>query len=460
MSEPRAKEPAATPAIVDDSVFNPLPIGARDLLPRGARRRRALTGALLSSFERWGYREVLPPLIEYFEVLGRGLGPEDRERCVRFIEAGTGQLVALRSDVTPQIARMVAQRVGGSIKPDDGLRLCYAATLVRLPSGRHDRAELHQVGIEYVGDAAATADAELIGLADDALTGLGLAGHRFDLSHSAVVRDALAFLSVSPAVERELRGLLARKDRDGLAQVLAKRGIGGRAGEAFASLAELHGPPSILGPARRQLKELGAARAVDRLREVVAAVEREHPGSHQRLLVDLGEVRGFDYYTGMRLRVWAPGVGGPIVRGGRYDDLVGRYGAGLPATGLALDLDALEQALAVAQVQIDGSEQEPARLVVVSGAKVRKQLAAELRAAAVAEAHAARKRGLRAWIDREPSLEQAKRQAERRGAERLTWVRAEGRGAEARVLRQRWKRGKSWRKESEKIMSKQGQDEA
>ncbi|MCA9701301.1 MAG: ATP phosphoribosyltransferase regulatory subunit, partial [Myxococcales bacterium] len=145
-----ADEPGRSP-VVDDSVFNPLPIGARDLLPATTRRRRAVSEALLGTFERWGYREVMPPLLEYFEVLGRGLGTGERERCVRFIEAGTGELIGLRSDVTPQIARMVAQRVGGTVEPGDSLRLSYAGTVVRLPAGRHDRAELHQVGVEAVG---------------------------------------------------------------------------------------------------------------------------------------------------------------------------------------------------------------------------------------------------------------------------------------------------------------------
>ncbi|PRP91028.1 ATP phosphoribosyltransferase regulatory subunit [Enhygromyxa salina] len=454
-----AQPQPANPAIVDASVFNPLPVGARDLLPAAARRRRALTSTLLAGFERWGYREVTPPLIEYFEVLGRGLGPEDRERCVRFIEAGTGGLVALRSDVTPQIARMVAQRVGGTVAPDDGLRLCYAATLVRLPSGRHDRAELHQVGVEYVGDASPTADAELVGLADQLLITLGSSDHRFDLSHSAVVRDALAFLALAPKVERELRDRLARKDRDGLAEVLARVGVGARAARVFASLADLHGPPALLASARTRLREIGAGAAVDRLAEVVRAIELEHPRSAPRVLVDLGEARGFDYYTGVRLRVWAPGVGGPIVRGGRYDDLVARYGAALPATGLAFDLDALEQALATAGAAIDGAEQASARLVVTAGARVRKDLAAGLRSAAVREAADARRRGLRAWIDREPKLEQAQRSAERHRVERLTWLFVAGRGAAAEIIRQRWRRGaKGWRQESETTMSKQGKD--
>jgi ATP phosphoribosyltransferase regulatory subunit len=432
---------------VDASVFNPLPIGARDLLPNAAKRRRAVTDALLGSFARWGYREVMPPLIEYFEVLGRGLGSSERERCVRFIETGTGELVALRSDVTPQIARMVAQRVGGSVEPGEGLRLSYAATLVRLPDGHHDRAELHQIGVEYVGNARSTADAELIGLADEALVSLGSHEHRFDLSHTSVVREAIAALGVAARVERELREALARKDPSGIASTLRQAGISSEVIGAFVALTELHGPATLLEDARERLAplvEIGPA--LEHLREVVGVVEREHASAHERLLVDLGEPRGFDYYTGLRVRVWAPGASDPVARGGRYDDMLGRYGAALPATGLAFDLDALEDALASANAQIAGSELAPARLVAIAAGERAPALALTLRSAAVDEARRARTEGLRAWIDDGVDLGQAQHLAERRGAEWITWLQIVGESA----IGQRWRRSaEGWRLEEQ-----------
>ncbi len=417
-------------------VFSPLPIGARDLLPATTRRRRAVTDRLLGAFERWGYREITPPLIEYFEVLGRGLGSDERERCVRFIEAGTGELVGLRSDVTPQIARMVAQRVGGTVEPGDELRLCYAATSVRLPKGRHEHAELHQVGVEYVGEPEPTADAELIGLADQALVELGISGHRIDLAHTAIVRDALAFLDLPAPREAELRERLARKDRAGLVRVLERCAVAREAREAVASLCALHGPPSVLAEARARLAVVGAGDAVDRLRSIVAAVEREHPRTHARLILDLGEVRGFDYYTGMRVRVWAPGSAAPIARGGRYDHMLARYGADLPATGLAIDLDALEEALIAAEVELDEERPTPGLLVALAD----RPASPELRAIAVTEVESARAEGLRAWIEAGAAgltLDRARALAERRGATRLTWLRSDGEGQPGG---ERWRR--------------------
>ncbi|EDM80697.1 ATP phosphoribosyltransferase regulatory subunit [Plesiocystis pacifica SIR-1] len=420
-------------AVVDTSVFNPLPIGARDLLPTTSRRRRSNRERLLRVFEGWGYREITPPLLEYFEVHARGLSADMAERCVRFIEAGTGDVVALRSDVTPQIARVIAQRVGGEVEAGDQVRLCYAATSVRLPHGRHDRSELHQVGVECVGEQTPWADAELIGLADEALSALGSTAHRFDLSHTGVGRKLIAGLDLPKAVAKELRARLGRKDRGGVVDLLGSRCAPAQV-DAVAELCELYGPPAILDRARELLAgvDAGEARAaLEELRAVVEVVQRQTPAVAERLLVDLGEVRGFDYYTGLRMRVWAPGASEPVVRGGRYDDMLTRYGATLPASGLAIDLDALDEALMAADSgQADAAA--PATMLAVqpgepSGAGQRRARAAELAASL-------RRDGQRAWICAVAEVESALRQASRRGAQGLVWFASDG-------SVQRWREG-------------------
>lgn len=424
-------------------VFNPLPAGSRDLLPDASRLRRAVTAALLRCFERWGYEPVTTPAIEYFEVFRRGLGEQESERCVRFIEARSGELVTLRSDITPQIARVVAQRMGGTLGHEDTVRLCYAADVVRLPDRRHDRAEFHQAGVELIGDPNPTADAELISLSHEGLRGLGLPEMGIDLAHTAVVRDAFERLEVSSPQAQLCRAHLGRKDRSGLEQALSQAGVTGRAREAFVGLCHLHGSPQILHEARTALRPLRIDPAIDQLERVLDVLSRTDPVAFARVSIDLGEVRGFDYYTGLRMRIWAPGVSQPIVRGGRYDNLLVRYGVDLPATGLAVDLDALEGALVHAGVAVEGAERGPARLVVVDPGCDDDTT----RLAAIAETRAARARGLRSWVEVGLDHAQATRAAERAGADRLTtFTRASGRAG--RATRQRWRRGaKGWRKE-------------
>lgn len=396
--------------------FAPLPRGARDLLPETCRRWRGLKGTLLEHFEAWGYREVRPPAIEYFEVIGRGLDADVRERSLRFGEEGSGRVVALRADVTPQIARMVAQRVGGSILPGDQVRLCYEADTIAAPQNAMDRAERHQVGVELLGEVAPHGDAELIALADEALGAVGCTQHRFDLGDTQIVRRALSQLPL--ALRDDVRFALARKDNTAMAEQLAAvDGLDAALRDALMALGHLFGEPhSTLERARTELAALDVGAELDRLDEVLAALARIAPETLERVELDLGEARGHEYYTGLRVRVWAPGTSSPVIRGGRYDDLLAGYGAEMPASGFALDLDALERALRHAGVDV-GVGLAPARVVGLDRAFA----SASARALVTRLASQLRAAGGRAWVEVSDSQARAQARAVETGASDMLW---------------------------------------
>ena len=283
--------------------------------------------------------------MEHDEVLARGLGRAERRAVVRFIEAGTGAVVALRSDVTPQIARMVATRVGPRLAPDTVLRLGYAADVVRQPSGPRGRTELHQAGVELIGDPRPGADAELLAMCAEALVDVGLPAFRFESSHRGLARALVDALGLRDEAHDALLERLARKDRRGVEAVLPEAEVDASRGLGAGGSAELHGSPAVVTAARQALRGTPAEAGLDELEAVLAALAQHDPPSAATLGVDLGEVRGFDYYTGLRMRVWARGSATPVVRGGRYDATLARYGTPAPATGFAIDLDALESAL-------------------------------------------------------------------------------------------------------------------
>ena len=359
-----------------------------------------------------------PPAIEYFEVIGRGLDPETRERSLRFAEAESGRLVALRSDLTPQIARMVAQRVGGTIEVGDQVRLCYAADAIATPSNAMESAERHQVGVELLGEVAPHGDAELVALADEALCALGLSSHRFDLGETEVMRRALGRL---PEGRREaVRFAMARKDGAELAALLAQIELEDPTRQAIAALVRLYGEPrETLARAREQLAPLELGDELERLEAVLDALASIAPQTLARVELDLGEARGHEYYTGLRVRVWAPGGDEPIIRGGRYDDLLAHYGCDMPASGFALDLDALERALDHAGV--GATVDLPPAIMVGLG---REQADAKARAHASALASALRAAGRRAWVEVSDDLTRAKARAGRTGCEGLLWLEA------------------------------------
>jgi ATP phosphoribosyltransferase regulatory subunit len=387
---PTPLDAAAAPGGPDALDGLALPRGARDLLPTAARRRARLTQALLASLDRWGYDPVVTPAIEYFSVFGRWLTERDRQRCVRFIEAGTGELVTLRSDITPQIARLSALQLGERLAAGEALRLCYAAEVVRLGADTSGQVQHPQVGAELLGDDGPEADAELILACGEALRAAGLPHPTLELADVGIARGVFDRLPAGCDTEA-LHDLLARKDSDGVAHFAAALPIRPEARDGLRLLCELFGGADVL---KKVPTDVRAAwpwldHALRRLETVVELCERVDADLVARLVIDLGEVRGHDYYTGLRLRAWAPGVAAPLVRGGRY-----RGGA-----GFAVELEALEAAIDHA-----GVATEPRRGGVVVVAED-----ASVRARAIALAWSLRQAGERAWTQVGLGLEGAQR---------------------------------------------------
>ena len=315
----------------------------RDFAPQAAAARRRIAETLLGVFERWGFSRVITPAFEYEDVLALGLGISGRAAAIKFVEPSSGQIVALRPDITPQIARLIATRFREERGP---VRLCYEGTVVRLERGARGQRELIQAGVELAGVAGPHGDAEVIALAAAALAATGLAAPTIDLGHLGLAREVLGALELPPGALEEVRGRIAKRDGAGLERLL--RGArGSKAAIRFAALLpELSGPPSILRKALKQAPSDGIRRALADLAGIVAAVEeRAIPA---RLHIDLGEVRGFDYYTGLRFQGYAEGAGQAVLGGGRYDDLLGRYGRPSPAVGFAVDVEVAAAALEAA----------------------------------------------------------------------------------------------------------------
>lgn len=316
---------------------HPLPEGMRDLLPEEAERRRDLVQRLLARFGQRGYRIVTPPIFELASVLERGLRTEDH---LKFVEPDSGEVCILRPDMTAQIARMVATRFKDRTPP---FRLAYEGTVVRRQTSRAKKhRQIPQVGVELCGVAGTAGDLELLEVAADALReGAGLTSFVIDLSDAGIARALLAELDSDPAAFARVSHALAQKDEATLAPLCS----GLTHGDRVLALSRLHGGRDAILAAIELLADTPAEAPARRLLALFdAAMER---GLGARLSADPGEVRSLAYYTGAIFSIYAPGPGEPIGGGGRYDDLLSRYGAPQPAVGFGLDLDALEWALGV-----------------------------------------------------------------------------------------------------------------
>jgi ATP phosphoribosyltransferase regulatory subunit len=315
---------------------HPLPAGLRDLLPEEAASRRDLSRAMTERFALHGYRLVTPPAFELASVLERGLGVSTTDDLVRFIEPESGEVVVLRPDMTPQVARIVATRLGDREPP---FRLAYEGTVVRRRASRAKKhRQIPQVGVELCGVPGAEGDLELLCLAADGLrVGAGLERFTIDVSDAGIVRALLA--DVPPELAARISGVLARKDEPALEELCRGLPEGGR----LVALARLHGGREAIVDAVEVLAGSRAEAPAKRLLALFdAAVDRGLEGS---LSADPGELRAFSYYTGTTFSIYAEGPGEAIGGGGRYDDLLARYGAPRPAVGLAFDVDAVAWAV-------------------------------------------------------------------------------------------------------------------
>jgi ATP phosphoribosyltransferase regulatory subunit len=321
-----------------------LPKGARIYLPDDAGRKRQVERALGDVFERWGYREVVTPTFEYFDVLAAGTDVGLQQNMFKLVDRETGRMLALRADITPQIARIVASRLRDEPKP---LRLSYLTNVFRYDEPRisHYR-EFYQAGVELIGIEKPEAEVELIAMTIEGMRALGLQRFQIDVGHLDFFRGLLEEIKTDGAGEHELRAAFARKDVSTLERVVAELSPPAPAAEALLALPTLFGHASVLDRAATFARNARSERALGNLAEVYRLLRIY--GLADAVLLDLGEVRGFDYYSGMHFEAYVADFGASIAGGGRYDDMLGRFGYACPAVGFAFDIG---RALSVMETQ-------------------------------------------------------------------------------------------------------------
>jgi ATP phosphoribosyltransferase regulatory subunit len=313
-------------------VIHPIPSGTRDVLPDEMRELRTITETLRGVFERHGYGEVYTPAIEYESVLRQA--PGGVQPAYRVFD-DHGEVLSLRADMTVPIARLVATRYPTADPP---LRFCYIAHAYRaVRPHRGQMREFLQAGIELIGAPGPGGTAEALTVLCGALDAVGLTGYRVGLGDASLYPALMAAFDVPEEARERLLHELGTKDLVGLEHEVAELGLADDAAALLVRVPQLRGGPGVLGAEAGPVADaLGNLRAIlDHLDASVA----------ERVIFDLGLARGLGYYSGAVFDVYDPALGAPLGGGGRYDDLLGRFGRPLPAVGFALGVDRLHAAL-------------------------------------------------------------------------------------------------------------------
>src|SRR3989449_2942085 len=311
-----------------------LPKGAKLYLPDEAGQKRHVEETLLTVFRRWGYREIVTPAYEYFDVLSQGTDHELQERMFKMVDRETGRLLALRADVTPQIARIVTTRMRDEPKP---LRLAYVSNVFRYDEPHVGRyREFYEAGVELIGLPNPEGDAEMIAMTVEGLQALGLERFQIDVGQAAFFRGILEDLAADEPIARELRSALDHKDQSALERLVGELHAPAAVTELLLALPALYGRGDVLDRAERLVKNARSEAALRNLAEVYRLLRAY--GLADSVLLDLGEVRGFDYYSGVHFEAYVSGLGASLVGGGRYDQMLGRFGYDCPATGFAFEV--------------------------------------------------------------------------------------------------------------------------
>lgn len=328
-----------------------LPKGVNDFLPELADKIAFIEEKIRKVFELWGFRRIITPLLEFDEVLSMGIGEELKSKGFRFDDRQTGRLLAIPSDMTPQIARIVATRMHSYPLP---YRIYYCGRVLRhaeIQSGRNR--EIFQSGVELIGLSSPEADAEMIAMAVEVMSGLGLKKFKIDLGQVEFFRGIMASSGLEGSSRKMLQDAIAIKDASAVKAILEHEPVSDSVKQEISALPRLFGGQEILAEARRVVSNERSRKALDNLSQVVDILNIHEVGEH--LTIDLGEIRGLDYHSGVTFEGFVPGLGEPVCSGGRYDDLTAKYGMSAPATGFAFNTLNLLSALA-RQPEVEASK--------------------------------------------------------------------------------------------------------
>lgn len=312
--------------------------GTADTLPAAAKMIYDLQNIFMDCFKGYGFDHVSTPTFEYINVFSSGNGEE--RSMIKFFD-NYGNILALRPDFTPSIARMAATKYND----EDIIKLCYSgkAFINNEAYGNVKQKEFVQSGVEYLGDGSYEADTEIIALTIDCLKKSGLKEFQIEIGHAGFFKGLVNQAKLGEEKAEQLRQLMNRKDFVSIERFLADNGVAGKVAELITNLPHMFGDISVIENVDTSKLNDESKKALQNLRDIYSMLCDY--GMSECISFDLGLVQSLDYYTGMIFKGFTHNVGFPVCGGGRYDSLLAGFGKSMPATGVAVWVDRIFEAI-------------------------------------------------------------------------------------------------------------------
>ena len=313
------------------------PDGTKDLLFGECDQRSQVTKTLKDLFTAQGYRRVMTPALEFYDVFGRAAKYLPKETMYKLTDH-KGRLMVLCPDCTVPVARLTATRLKGMPMP---LRLFYNHNIYRMfPELKGKSAEINQVGIELIGGERLRSDLEVVELAARSLDLIGGGKYRLELCHIGYFKAIMNSLDVDEELKEEIRYQIEQKNYASLTDILGEY-KDSKAARALLKLPRLFGGAEVFEKAYELFDENGAKERLDYLKGVYEYLQELGLGN--KVIIDLGLVNLAEYYTGIIFRGYFQGIGEQVLSGGRYDMLLKEFGEDQCSIGFGINVDMASQ---------------------------------------------------------------------------------------------------------------------
>lgn len=328
------------------------PEGVRDIYNGECARKNHLSERMKDVLKSYGYRDIQTPTFEFFDIFNQDKGSLPSNQMYKFFDR-EGNTLVLRPDITPSIARAVSKYFS---EENFSMRFSYTGNVFINNSSLQGRMkESTQMGAELIGDDSIDADAEMIALAIHLLLAAGLTEFQIDVGHVGFFKGLIEEAGMDEEKTQELRELIENKNFFGVEAMTDN--------PALIRLPKLFGSQDILKEAKRLTSNMEALTAITRLERLYEIIGEY--GLQKYVTFDLGMLTQYDYYTGVIFRGYTYGTGDAVVKGGRYDTLLQKFGKDAASVGLAVAVD--ELLIALSRQKIDVDEGESVTMILYSG---------------------------------------------------------------------------------------------